>query len=420
MSDTNNTTSVDMASSDPFSQAITLLLPDGTPFNITLTDLDTFSLYNIRLSIIFGSQIGASLLLLVVLALITQPNKRRSLIFLVNATALACNFIRTLLQALYGTSGFNRTYAFFAGDFSRVPTSDYATSVAASIFTLFVLICIEVSLVFQVHVICATMKTLHRRLVMVFSTIVASIAVGFRAGLVAENIKSIVRAENFDRFKWLASATNITTTISICVFCVMFVAKLGVAMKERRKLGLKQWGPMRVLFIMGCQTGFIPAIFAILQYFTSTPQLGTYVLTLVAISLPLSSTWAAASVTAQSNQPSPNHSSPQHHPGPYNPDLHNSNTNNKANHSFPSHANKDIGGGRAIGGNVLGWFDGMKSKMKMGMGQGRKYGRDEESQRGFFFNGTGTGTGTETEMNTVSSMGSEEKEKGKRSTGSTT
>ncbi len=93
---------------------------------------------------------------------------------------------------------------------------------------------------------------------MAFSTLVASIAVGFRAGLVAENIKSIVKADNFDRFKWLASATNITTTISVCVFCAMFVAKLGVAMKERKKLGIKQFGPMRVLFIMGCQTMFIP------------------------------------------------------------------------------------------------------------------------------------------------------------------
>ncbi len=54
-------------------------------------------------------------------------------------------------------------------------------------------------------------------------------------------------------------AGEITTTISVCVFCAMFVAKLGVAMKERKKLGIKQFGPMRVLFIMGCQTMFIPS-----------------------------------------------------------------------------------------------------------------------------------------------------------------
>ena len=243
---------------DPFHQSFTLLLADGTPFNITLTDLNSFNLYNVRLSINCGSQIGASLLLLVVLALITQPDKRRSLIFIVNFLALLFNLIRSLLQSLYAASGFSVVYAYFSGNFSRVSASDYGSSVAADIFTLLVLICIETSLVIQIEIVCATMRNTYRQAVIAGSIVVALIAIGFRTALISENIKSVLKAENFASWKWLASATNITTTISICIFCAIFAAKLGVAMHERKKLRLRQFGPMRILFIMGCQTMFVP------------------------------------------------------------------------------------------------------------------------------------------------------------------
>ncbi|KAI9792683.1 MAG: hypothetical protein M1816_001782 [Peltula sp. TS41687] len=287
---------------DPFQQSFVLLLPDGTPFNMTVKDLESFNLYNVRISINYGSQLGASLILLVIMLLLTKPDKRGSPIFIFNALALAFNFIRTLLQALYFTSGFNVPYAFFAGDFSRVPTTDYANSVAANAFTLMLLLVLEASLVLQVHVVCATMRDVHRKALTVFCAIVALVAVAFRFALVVENSIAIMKAMNFISWKWLASATNITTTISICLFCAIFIGKLALAMWERKKMGLRQYGPMRIIFIMGCQTMFVPAIFAVLQYFTEVPELGTNVLTLVSIFLPLSSMWAATLVNGRKQE----------------------------------------------------------------------------------------------------------------------
>ena len=254
---------------DPFNQSFTLLLPDGTPFNLTVQDLETYNLYNVRISINYGSQLGASLLLLIVMALLTKPDKRRSPIFVLNSLALAFNFIRSLLQCLYFTSGFNVPYAYFAGDFSRVPSTDYANSVAADIFTLLVLVVLEMSLVMQIYVVCATMKNSHRRGITMICGLVALLAIGFRLALVVENVKSILKAAAFRSWKWLASATNITATISICFFCAMFVAKLAMAMWERRKLGLRQYGPMRIIFIMGCQTLFVPGKDHFIRYLSS-------------------------------------------------------------------------------------------------------------------------------------------------------
>ena len=243
---------------DPFNQTLTLLLEDGTPFQLTTRDLKDFNLYNVRICINYGSQIGATLLLMVVLALITPADKRRSPIFVVNILALISNFIRSLLQALYFTSAFSVPYAYFASDYSRVPSVDYSNSVAANVFTLLVQICVSISLVMQIRVVCLTMKRVFRLLVIMGSGLVALVALAFRMALVIQNSRAIVQAESFRSFQWLASATNITATVSFCVFCVIFVVKLGVAMRERKKLGLRQYGPMRVLFIMGCQTLFIP------------------------------------------------------------------------------------------------------------------------------------------------------------------
>lgn len=264
-------------------------------------------------------------MLLVILLLLTKPEKRRAPVFIINVLSLGLNFIRSLLQCLYFTGGLNVPYAYFARDFSRVPRSDYANSVAATIFTLLVLVCIEASLVLQANIVCTTLPKLYRHGVKAVSAVVVLLAIGFRFALAVANIKATLatsEGSSSASYQWLASATNIATTVSICLFCAIFVVKLGAVMRERKKMGMRQFGPMRIIFIMGCQTMIIPgerhsgcfhgfltvltapsAVFAILQYFTTAPELGSNVLTLVAIFLPLSSMWASTSVngTSQSN-----------------------------------------------------------------------------------------------------------------------
>ncbi|KAI9835074.1 MAG: hypothetical protein M1819_002626 [Sarea resinae] len=294
-----------MASSqafNPFNQTFTLLLPDETPINVTMQDLNAYVNYGIEICIDYSAQFGASLVLLVVLLLLTKSEKRRSIIFAVNVLSLALNTIRSLLQCFYFTGPFYQPYAYFSQDFSRVPHSEYATMVASIVLTFLLLVSLEMSLVFQTRVVCVTLRDIHRRCITLVSGQIALCAIGFRFALMVENAIYIMNAEDFESFAWLASASNITTSISICFFCAVFVIKLGFAMSQRRKLGLRQFGPMQVIFIMGCQTLIIPSIFSILEYFTSVPELGSNSLTLVAIFLPLSSMWASASIHDRTQQ----------------------------------------------------------------------------------------------------------------------
>ena len=243
---------------DPYQQSFTLQASDGTPFNVSIPDLDYLVRYNVQICINYGAQTGASIILLIVLLLLTKPDRRTSAIFIVNASSLALNIIRNILQCLHFTGPWTETYAVFSGDVSRIHSADYAKSVTGTVFILLVLLCVEISLCLQTRVVCVIMRQLYRRTIFATSVVIALLAIAFRLALCIENSIYIVQAKVVGPLYHLASATTITETISICWFSTVFVTKLAFALNERRKLGLAQFGPMQIIFIMGCQTLIVP------------------------------------------------------------------------------------------------------------------------------------------------------------------
>ena len=304
---------------DPFAQSFTLLMQDGTPFKVYMPDLEGWIRYEVQSSINFAVQLGASIILLIVVLLLTKADKRRSAMFLFNVLALTLNIIRTALTVAYFTSHWVELYAFLGNDFSRVTRSDYANSVAAIIISTILLMCVEISLIIQMRVVCVTLRTIYREALTFFTVIAALVAFGFRLALCIMNIKLILLAAYEGELAWIQSAANISFTVAICCVCAVFICKLGLALHQRRKLGMNQFGPMQIILIMGGQTLIIPgmysfslqyldkanvsaAIFSILQYYTNVPELSSNVLTLVTIFLPLSSLWASANVLPQGGQ----------------------------------------------------------------------------------------------------------------------
>ncbi|MCJ1472700.1 hypothetical protein MMC13_001349 [Lambiella insularis] len=290
---------------DAFSQSITLIMQDGTPFNVTIPEVDDFILYSVQICINYAAQLGASVVLLVLLALLTKADKRTSPIFILNSISLAFNIIRNVLQCLYFTGQFNEFYTFFSGDFSTVPGSAFAISIAATVFTFLLLVTIEMSLLLQVHVVSATLRKVYRHIILAISIAIASLAIAFRLALCIMNARATLSLTYLLPLDWLFSATNVTTTISICWFCAVFVTKIGFALEQRHRLGLRSFGPLQILFMVGCQTLVIPVIFSILEYTTNLPSMDSNVLTLVSIFLPLSSMWAASSTGGSAQAPTP-------------------------------------------------------------------------------------------------------------------
>lgn len=292
-----------MDSFNPYLQNVTFRRPDGELIKVPMDELDLFLQYNVRICINYATQLGASIVLFLILLLLTRKEKRGSPIFILNILALLLNVGRLLCQVIHFTTGFEEVYAYFAFDYSAVPVSAYAISILSVTLETMLVICIMISLVVQVHTVCRTLRPWYRIPILVLSALMALTPIAFRIAWMVENNIYIMKVASMEDIAWLESDTNIVITTSICFFCAVFVAKLGYAIRQRRQLGVRDFGPMQVIFVCGCQTLTVPAILSILQYCVRVPELHSSVITLVAISLPLSSIWAGNTVDSRRGQP---------------------------------------------------------------------------------------------------------------------
>lgn len=253
---------------DVYNQPFELMGSDGEMTTLSTGDIDFIRVTAVRTAIIFATQLGASAILLLVLLLMTPGAKRRSLSWIFNVLALVCNVIRCTIQCTEMVGPFLNFVLLTLQEYGDVSLGKHARiSIANSGMTTLVFIFIELALVTQVHVICAaTMPRLWRLGILSFCGVVAMLAVGFRLNLMIRNCEDTAKLakgivgtpESNQRLDWAQSTSNIMAIVSICVFSSVFCTKLGLAIKSRRQLGLKQFGAMQIIFIMGCQTLTIP------------------------------------------------------------------------------------------------------------------------------------------------------------------
>lgn len=266
--DESITTIILPAGFDVYNQSFQIATSYGELVTLSTLDIDNVRLTAVRTAIVFATQLGASAILLLVLLLMTQGAKRRSLSWVFNVLALVCNVIRCTIQCTEMTGPFL--------NFVLVTLQEYGTaslgkhiriSVANSVMTTLVFVFIELALVTQVHVICAaTMPQLWRLGILTFCGVVAMLAVGFRFNLMIVNCQDTANlakgilgsAASTKRLDWAQSTSNTMAIVSICVFSAVFCTKLGLAIRSRRQMGLKQFGAMQIIFIMGCQTLTVP------------------------------------------------------------------------------------------------------------------------------------------------------------------
>ncbi|KAF2203220.1 hypothetical protein GQ43DRAFT_479225 [Delitschia confertaspora ATCC 74209] len=286
----------DLEGFDAHHQAFTLIRQNGSELMTTMDDMNFYRLYGIKLGINYATQIGASCILLLVLLLLTRREKRISLLFVMNVLCIVTNIIRSVLQVLWLTGEYYHPYALLANDYSKVPSGTVAISVAAGVMTLFLVICIMISLSLQVRVVCITTPRYQRFWIMVVTSAVALVAIAVRFAVTVFNAQNSIYKIYFFKYQWLVNAQTITQVVAIWFFSVVFTTKLGYAIIQRRKLGMRQFGPMQIIFIMGCQTMILPAIFSCLQFLPQGYEYGSWTLTLVTIFLPVSAIWASVIV----------------------------------------------------------------------------------------------------------------------------
>lgn len=334
---------------DPFTQNVTMFMQNGTGpgtlISVPMAMFNAWRVETLKSCIVYGSQLGASLIMLMTVVITTRQAKRLQPIFWLNMTSLSLAFIRATLLALFYPGPFQNMYAYFAQDYSMVPRSEYHQSVLGSIATLLLLCSVEVSLVLQTNVVCLTMAPKWRFLVVIFSIVLVLLTCISRIVYAVINIESFLNSTYNTHTVMLAKLCLVTETASIWYFCAVFVGRLAWTMYIRKSIGLKQSGALQIICISGGCTLIIPckfdcilpfpwhfvpllltytcntednanislslAIFAILEWFPDQtfPEAGSLALTVVAIFLPLSSVWASMSVSDKTSPTCKSHAS---------------------------------------------------------------------------------------------------------------
>lgn len=243
---------------EPLRQTIVIVDRLGEEVPVSLENVNEFTHYGVKIGIVWGSQIGAALITLVLLLVLSRPEKRRSTLFVSNVLSLFLCIFRGITNVLYYTSNWYTLYVIATGDYSQIPLSDYVNSILATTTSLLLLICVEVSLVIQANIVCTTVKRPWRIAIMIISGLVAVAVIAVRLWQTILN-NQMTMGEDVLGLDQVASLSSILLVTSICFFSLVFCCKLGLAIRNRRQLGLKQFGPMQIVFIMGTQTLIIPS-----------------------------------------------------------------------------------------------------------------------------------------------------------------
>jgi pheromone alpha factor receptor len=246
----------DPARFNPQHQIITMYGRDGSIIYNDMDFLNSTRLYTARFGISYGAQIGASFTLLIVLLLLTRPKKRKSAIFILNALCLFLNIWRCIFTACFLTGGFMHPYDLMSGFYSP-STKDVAFSVTSNVLSFLVTTLVMASLSLQVWVACVTTSNLQRHLIMGVTTATALVSVGIKLTFMILSNTATVQLVNRGVDK-VSAYSWITQAVAVILYSCVFTWKLGYAIIQRRRLKMLQFGPMQIVFIMGCQTMTIP------------------------------------------------------------------------------------------------------------------------------------------------------------------
>lgn len=247
---------------------MSLYMPDGTLVVFPVERANILIHVVSTGCIVYGAQIGATVIMALIVVLITKSKSRKSPIFWLNLASLIIAALRALWQVIYWSGPWNDFYHDVAGDYETIPRAAISNSVVSSVWNLLLVVTVEASLVFQVNVVCVTMRPLWRGIVVAFSTIVILLVISIKLAVTIRTIDwNLSFVYNEDLFL-LTNMSMLIEMASILYFCAIFVGKLGWTCCLRRRMGLKQWGPMQIICVCGGCTMLIPCSSPLLPSFT--------------------------------------------------------------------------------------------------------------------------------------------------------
>ncbi|EGW33993.1 uncharacterized protein SPAPADRAFT_133541 [Spathaspora passalidarum NRRL Y-27907] len=279
------------------------------PFKV----LDDYQRRVLESSIVFGVSIGACSVILLLLFVVSYNNRKKKLfksfLFNLNAAILLVYIIQSGLNLNYLMSRLSSPSFFITGAYYG---ESFAMTDTANAFRVILVGLVQISLTYQVYII---FKGHRLNIWSVSATLFSTL---FSITVVAFTINSVVLAHRKNSAFTHGQERNFVSlwndlpvwlfSININIMSVLLILKLGMAIRTRRYLGLKQFDGLHILVIMSTQTLIIPSIILFVHYF-GISNVGSMLvkvsMLLIVLTLPLTSLWAQTQNNTENINSSP-------------------------------------------------------------------------------------------------------------------
>ena len=240
------------------SQPFNLTALDGSTVTISLSEVNAFIYYILAEQSVQGFIIGISSLLIIVLLLLTTAKKARRLIFIFNFLSVFFLCFRSIFNVANDCTalGYGIGEVLF-GATAQYPFSKYAISILGVLVSLALAITIVVSLVLQVRVVFAA-EPRTQKIVTAILTLMGLWTVGSYFAVAVWEVK-LRLARGSGQTPWTYTAYEISMIIYTGICSLLFLYKLFHAIRLRRRMGYKNFGPLQILFVMFAQCLVIPS-----------------------------------------------------------------------------------------------------------------------------------------------------------------
>ncbi|CEI66586.1 hypothetical protein FVEN_g10214 [Fusarium venenatum] len=276
---------------DPFTQNVTFFAPDGkTEISIPVAAIDQVRRMMVNTTINYATQLGACLIMLVVLLVMVPKEKFRRSFMILQIASLVIACCRMLLLSIFHSSQFLDFYVFWGDDHSRIPRSAYAPSVAGNTMSLCLVVSVESMLMSQAWTMVRLWPNMWKYIIAGISLAVSIMAISVRLAYTIIQNNAVLKLEPAYHMFWLIKWTVIMNVASISWWCAIFNIKLVWHLISNRGIlpSYKTFTPMEVLIMTNGILMIIPVIFASLEWAHFVDfESASLTLTSVAVILPL-------------------------------------------------------------------------------------------------------------------------------------
>lgn len=255
----------DMSEQQLVNQAIQLITPGGPTDPIPLSGIDQINHLIVAQTIGYGVEIGASIVMLGVILVMTPNTKFWRFHTFLNIAGLCNNIARVVMLAIYFESSWVSFYALYSSDYQFVTNTDYATSIASTVFGIPQNIMMMAALILQAWAMVRFWPKAFKWCIFLVSVILVLLEIGF---MLASQVFQIM---TFYLTSWYGDKLILKTAwvrytylglevACICWFCFLFIAKLVTHLYKNRSFlpTTKGLGAMDVLVMANGVLMLIP------------------------------------------------------------------------------------------------------------------------------------------------------------------